>query len=132
MTEQADPNDSGLTTLLEALTTISYLKRGDGRAAAIAEYALDKYEKTMRDTSPSATRQSEQGIPEGIQKWGIATQSIPGHLPEQCMNRSRQGNERRLADRGRPAGQEERRFNADRRVNPDRRCNLNLGVDSGH
>jgi hypothetical protein len=126
MAEQADPNDNVLTILLEALTTISYLKREDGRAAAIAEYALDRYEKTIRNADSFAKRLSETGTPEGIQKWETAPQNFPGHLAEQRMNQTRQGTERRLADSWRPAGQAERRLFADRRVNPDRRCNPNL------
>lgn len=48
MTELANPGDKGLRILLEALTTISYLRGQEGRAAAIAEYALNQYEETLR------------------------------------------------------------------------------------
>ena len=53
MTEPATPNNKGLRILLEALTTISYLKGGEGRAAAIAEYALDQFGKTIRNAKAS-------------------------------------------------------------------------------
>jgi hypothetical protein len=109
MTELADPNDKGLRILLEALTTISYLKGGDGRAACIAEYALDRYVKSIRNAS-AADRETEM-------------QGFPGQHPEQRNHSSRRGIDRRHANGGPPVGEAERRLDADRRVNPDRRCN---------
>ena len=69
MTDQSNPGDKGLRILLEALTTISYLKREDGRAAAIAEYALDQYENAIRHAGAS------EGFYEGPY--------LPGLHPEQ-------------------------------------------------
>jgi hypothetical protein len=99
MTEQATPGDKGLRILLEALTTISYLKGDEGRASAIAEYALDLYEKAMRDAY------------------------LPGLCPEQRNHNSRRRVDRRHMNGTPPAGEIERRINAERRMNPDRRCN---------
>lgn len=107
MTEPANPNNKGLRILLEALTTISYLKGGDGRAAAIAEYALDQYEKAIRNAK-AAECVSE-------------TQLFSDHYPAQGNYRGRRRIDRREVNSGPRIGQAERRFNADRRVNPDRR-----------
>ena len=48
MKEAENPGEKILTILLEALTTISYLRGNDERAASIAEYALDQYENALR------------------------------------------------------------------------------------
>ncbi|MBU1363324.1 MAG: hypothetical protein KKE51_05810 [Gammaproteobacteria bacterium] len=87
MTEQANPNDRGVTILLEALTTISYLKRGDGRAAAIAEYALDGYETAMRNvnTGRRIDRRSVNG-------------GSPAGLAERRLGRDRRINPDRRCD----------------------------------
>lgn len=110
MTDQVNPGDKGLRILLEALTTISYLKREDGRAAAIAEYALDQYENALRYAGAS------EGFYEGPY--------LPGLHPEQRVCPPRRRAERRHANCDLPVGMAERRLNADRRVNPDRRCQL--------
>lgn len=107
MTEPAKPNDKGLRILLEALTTISYLKGGEGRAAAIAEYALDQFGKTLRNAKAS----------ECVSE----TQLFPDHYPEQRNYQGRRRTDRREVNSGPRIGQAERRLNADRRVNPDRR-----------
>lgn len=107
MTEPANPNDKGLRILLEALTTISYLKGGDGRAAAIAEYALDQYGKAIRNAKTS----------ECVSE----TLLFADHYPEQRNYPSRRRIDRRVVNNGPRIGQAERRLNADRRVNPDRR-----------
>lgn len=107
MTEPANPNDKGLRILLEALTTISYLKGGEGRAAAIAEYALDQFGKTIRNAKAS----------EGVSE----TQLFSDHYPEQRNNHGRRRIDRREVNSGPRIGQAERRLNADRRANPDRR-----------
>lgn len=104
MTDQSNPGDKGLRILLEALTTISYLKRDEGRAAAIAEYALDRYEHALSDATAA----------EGPY--------LPGLHPEQRVCPPRRRAERRHANGELPVGLAERRLNADRRVNPDRRC----------
>ncbi len=107
MTEQADHYDKGLRMLLEALTAISYLKAGEGRAAAIAEYALDQYEKALRNVDAYED--------------DTETQGFSGHDPER---RSQSSHRRfdRTVNSGPPLEQTDRRFGADRRVNPDRRC----------
>lgn len=107
MTEPANPNNKGLRILLEALTTISYLKGGEGRAAAIAEYALDQFGKTIRNGKAA----------EGISE----TLLFPDHYPEQRNNHGRRRIDRRGVNSGPRIGQAERRLNADRRVTPDRR-----------
>jgi hypothetical protein len=109
MTEQVDPNDKGLRIVLEALTTISYLKGVDGRAAAIAEYALDQYGKAIR--APSAADRE------------TGTQGFPGAYQEQRDHHARRRIDRRHVNIGPLVGLAERRLIADRRVNPDRRCN---------
>jgi hypothetical protein len=108
MTDQSNPGDKGLRILLEALTTISYLKREDGRAAAIAEYALDQYENAIRHAGAS------EGFYEGPY--------LPGLHPEQRVCPPRRRADRRHANCELPVDVVERRLNADRRVNPDRRC----------
>lgn len=109
MTESANPGDKGLRVLLEALTTISYLRGQEVRAASIAEYALDQYENAMRCA----------GHPEGLADLPY----FPGLRPEQrCLPWRRI--ERRYKKDGPPVGLVERRQIADRRVNPDRRCQL--------
>lgn len=115
MTEPANPNDKGLRILLEALTTISYLKGGDGRAAAIAEYALDQYGKTIRNAK-AAECVSE-------------TQFFSDHCPEQRHYPGRRRIDRREVNSGPRIGQTERRLNADRRVNPDRRRDQSMSVE---
>lgn len=107
MTEPANPDDKGLRILLEALTTISYLKGGDGRAAAIAEYALDRFGKTIRNAKAS--------------EYVSETLLFPDHYPEQRTNHGRRRIDRREVNSGPRSGHAERRLNADRRVNPDRR-----------
>jgi len=109
MTAPATPNDKGLRILLEALTTISYLKGGDGRAAAIAEYALDQYGKAIRNAK----------TPECVSE----TLLFADHYPEQRSSHGRRRIDRREVNSGPRSGQAERRLNADRRVNPDRRRN---------
>lgn len=109
MTEQATPGDKGLRILLEALTTISYLKGEEGRASAIAEYALDLYEKAVRHAEAF---EGEAEIP-----------YLPGFCPEQRNHSSRRRVDRRHMNGTPPAGEIERRINAERRMNPDRRCN---------
>ncbi len=107
MTEPAPPDNKGLRILLEALTTISYLKGGEGRAAAIAEYALDQFGKAIRNAKAS----------ECVSE----TQLFPDHYPEQRNYHGRRRIDRRDVNSGPRIGQAERRLNADRRVNPDRR-----------
>lgn len=123
MTEQDDPKDKGVRILLEALTTISYQKGGDGRAAAIADYALDEYGRTRQEASAADRRPSEYGAPEDIVARGSELQSIPGHHPEQRSQQSRRQSDRLSVISDALVGQAERRRNADRRVNPDRRRN---------
>jgi hypothetical protein len=108
MTDQVNPGDKGLRILLEALTTISYLKREERRAAAIAEYALDRYENALREAGTA------DGFSEGPY--------LPGLHPEQRVCPPRRRADRRHANCELPVGMAERRLNADRRVNPDRRC----------
>lgn len=115
MTEPANPNNKGLRILLEALTTISYLKGGDGRAAAIAEYALDQYGKAIRNT------EAAEGVSE--------TQLFPDHYPAQGNYHGRRRIDRREVNSGPRIGQAERRLNADRRVNPDRRRDQLMSVE---
>lgn len=112
MTEAENPGDKGLRILLEALTTISYLRREEGRAAAIAEYALDLYEKAMRHAETSG---GESELP-----------YLPGLCPEQRNHYARRRVDRRHTNSGPPAGEFERRYKADRRVNPDRRSSAAL------
>src|SRR5574343_130909 len=107
MTDQANPGDKGLRILLEALTTISYLKRDEGRAAAIAEYALDQYENALGHDGASV---------------GVSEDSyLPALLPEQRVALPSRDIDRRCSNDGLPAGLMERRLNVDRRVSPDRR-----------
>ncbi len=108
MTDQTNPGGKGLRILLEALTTISYLKRDDARAAAIAEYALDRYENALRVAGTT------DGVYDGPY--------LPGLHPEQRVCPPRRRVDRRHLNGKLPLGQVERRLNADRRVNPDRRC----------
>lgn len=115
MTEPANPNDKGLRILLEALTTISYLKGGDGRAAAIAEYALDQYGKAIRNAKAA--------------ECAFETQLFPDHYPERRNHHGRRRIDRREVNSGPRSGQAERRLNADRRVNPDRRHDQLMPVE---
>lgn len=108
MTDQINPGDKGLRILLEALTTISYLKRDEARAAAIAEYALDRYENALRNAG------SSDDAADGPY--------LPGLHPEQRVCPPRRRVERRHVNGKLPLGQKERRLNADRRIKPDRRC----------
>lgn len=108
MTDQINPGDKGLRILLEALTTISYLKRDEARAAAIAEYALDRYENALRDA----------GFCEDVSDGPY----LPGMHPEQRISPQRRRGDRRHLKGMLPLGLVERRLNADRRINPDRRC----------
>jgi hypothetical protein len=110
MTEQANPGDKGLRILLEALTTISYLKRDEARAAAIAEYALDQYENALRNAG------TYEDVSDGPY--------LPGLHPEQRVCPPRRRADRRHANGELPVGLAERRLNADRRINPDRRCQV--------
>ena len=128
MTEQANPNGKALRILLEALTTISYLKGGDGRAAAIAEYALNRYEKVTRNANTS-DRQSAYYAPENTMEWGTETQSFPEHHLEQRNHHTRRRIDRRHVNSGPPAEQAERRLSADRRVNAERRGNPLIGAE---
>jgi hypothetical protein len=118
VTEQDDPKDKGVRILLEALTTISYQKGGDGRAAAIAEYALDQYGRAIQEAG-AADRQ--YGAPGEIVERGAELQSISGHLPEQRNQHARRRSDRLYGMGEALVGPAERRRNADRRVNPDRR-----------
>jgi|GEM_PF-2407207 len=108
MTDQTNPGDKGLRILLEALTTISYLKRDEARAAAIAEYALDRYENALRNA--------------GCYEDASDGPYLPGLHPEQRVCPPRRRMDRRHVNGKPPVGQLERRLNADRRINPDRRC----------
>lgn len=74
MTEQAAPNDREVIILLEALTTISYLKSEDGRASAIAEYALDSYEKAIRNVN--AGRRNDRRNVNGGSLAGLAERRL--------------------------------------------------------
>lgn len=108
MREPANPGEKGLRILLEALTTISYLRGQEGRAASIAEYALDQYEKALRCAG------SSEGVAE--------LPYLPGLCPEQRNDHARRrSSDRRYVNSGPPFGQAERRLDADRRLNPDRR-----------
>lgn len=108
MTESANPGDKGLRILLEALTTISYLRGQDGRAASIAEYALDQYENTL----------CHAGHAEGANDLPY----LPGLCPEQRNHLAlRRSYDRRSINYGPPAGKADQRLGADRRMNSDRR-----------
>jgi hypothetical protein len=108
MTEPANPGDKGLRILLEALTTISYLRGQDGRAASIAEYALDQYENAMRCA----------GNLDGADDRPY----LPGLCPEKRnLHALRRNYDRRSINYGPPAGQADQRLGADRRMNSDRR-----------
>lgn len=142
MTQEADPRSKRITILLEALTTISYLKGGDGKAAAIAEYALDQYGKSIRNADASDRRRStyvsplgiqdrrsgeerrnRSGVQKGFSEWVTVAQLFLGCRADQRKMKSRRKNARRHAENGPPAGLDERRLNADRRVVADRRGN---------
>lgn len=111
MNDEADPADKRLRILLEALTTISYLKRAEGRAAAIAEYALDQYGRALRCGDGAADSETGSvGMPENQTAY-------------RNQNTRRRG-DRRYANEGPPLGLVERRVGGDRRLNPDRRCGL--------
>ncbi len=123
MTEQDEPRDKGLRILLEALTTISYQKGGDGRAAAIAEYALDQYGRTILEAGAAGRVPSEYGAPEAVVDRGSELPSIPAYHPEQRNQYARRRSDRLYGISETLVGSAERRRNADRRVNPDRRRN---------
>ena len=108
MMEAENPGDKILTILLEALTTISYLRGKDERAASIAEYALDHYEKALRYA----------GHAEGVGELPY----LPGLCPEQRNHHAlRRNNDRRSINYGPPAGLADQRLGAERRMNSDRR-----------
>jgi hypothetical protein len=108
MKEAENPGEKLLTILLEALTTISYLRGNDERAAGIAEYALDQYEKALRCAGHS------EGIGE--------MQYLPGLCPEQRnLDALRRSNDRRSVNFGPPVGKTDQRRSAERRMNSDRR-----------
>lgn len=108
MTEHANPGDKGLRILLEALTTISYMRGEDGRAAAVAEFALDQFERTLRYV--------------GHEGDAAELPYLPGLCPDKRNYLVRQRvNDRRSINSGPPPGVAERRFGTDRRLNPDRR-----------
>jgi hypothetical protein len=108
MTEAENPGEKTIRILLEALTTISYLRGQDERAAGIAEYALDQYAKAMR----------HGGHAEGFGE----LQYLPGLCPELRNHHAlRRSNDRRSINYGPPMGRTEQRLGADRRMNPDRR-----------
>lgn len=123
MTEQDEPSDKGLRILLEALTTISYQKREDGRAAAIAEYALDQYERSILEAGAAGRGPSEYGALGVVVDRGSELLSIPAYHPEQRNQHARRRSDRLYGISEALAGSAERRRNADRRVNPDRRRN---------
>lgn len=116
MTDQADPHDKALRILLEALTTISYLKKEAGRASAIAEYALDRYGKAIRDADEVARLREEDDTVCSIRDWLAARPGIPGRYFEQNRGACRRRNERRHVDCGPPPGCAERRQLGDRRA----------------
>lgn len=108
MNEAENPGEKILTILLEALTTISYLRGNDARAASIAEYALDQYENALRCAGRS------EGVGE--------LQYLPGLCPDQRnLHALRRRNDRRYINCGPPAGLAEQRLGTDRRMNSDRR-----------
>ncbi|MBT9523057.1 MAG: hypothetical protein IV101_19445 [Dechloromonas sp.] len=108
MMESEIPGEKTLRILLEALTTISYLRGQDERAAGIAEYALDQYERALR----------HGGLAEGIGE----LQYLPGLYPEQRnLHALRRNYDRRSINYGPPIERAEQRLGADRRMNPDRR-----------
>lgn len=108
MTEAENPGEKILTILLEALTTISYLRGKDEWAASIAEYALDQYERAMRHA----------GYAEGDGEVAY----LPGLCPEQRNHQAlRRCSDRRSVNFGPPIGQAEKRLSAERRMNSDRR-----------
>ncbi|NTV72147.1 MAG: hypothetical protein HGA71_18655 [Azonexaceae bacterium] len=108
MAEQEYPGEKTIRILLEALTTISYLRGNDQRAAGIAEYALDQYEKALRYAGHS------EGIGE--------MQYLPGLCLEQRNQHAlRRSYDRRSINYGPPAGQADQRLCSDRRMNSDRR-----------
>lgn len=108
MKEAENPGDKILTILLEALTTISYLRGKDERAASIAEYALDQYEKALRCA----------GRAEGAGELPY----LPGLCPDQRNHHAlRRSNDRRSINYGPPAGLADQRLGAERRRNSDRR-----------
>lgn len=108
MKEAENPGDKILTILLEALTTISYLRGNDERAASIAEYALDQYEKSLRHV----------GHGEGVGELPY----LPGLCPDQRNHHAlRRSNDRRSINYGPPAGLADQRLGAERRMNSDRR-----------
>lgn len=80
MTDQADPHDKAIRILLEALTTISYLKGGDGRASAIAEYALDRYGKIIREAE--AGRRPDGGAVSPIRNGRRPSRAFPAVIPK--------------------------------------------------
>lgn len=107
MMEPPNQGDKGLRILLEALTTISYLRGQEVRAAAIAEYALNQYEEALRYAGHAE---------------GTANPYLPGLCPEQRNHLAlRRAIDRRYIDSGPPFGVAERRVGADRRLSPDRR-----------
>ncbi|MBS1144300.1 MAG: hypothetical protein H6R14_1706 [Proteobacteria bacterium] len=108
MTEAEKAGEQTIRILLEALTTISYLRGQDERAAGIAEFALDQYEKAMR----------HGGHVEG----STELQYLPGLCPEQRnLHALRRNYDRRSINYGPPIGQAEQRLGAERRINLDRR-----------
>lgn len=107
MTDQADPDDKAIRILLEALTTISYLKGGDGRASAIAEYALDRYGKIIREAE--AGRRPDGGAVSPIREWPAAKPGFSGGYSEANRSQHRRRYERRHVNCGPPAGCVERR-----------------------
>jgi len=111
MNDEAGPNDKRIRILLEALTTISYLKRAEGRAAAIAEYALDQYGRALRGGADAADTD-------------IVSMSMPENQMAYRNQNTRRRGDRRHANEGPPLGLMERRLGGDRRLNPDRRCAL--------
>ena len=108
MNEVENPGEKLLTILLEALTTISYLRGNDERAASIAEYALDQYENALRYA----------GHAEGAGELPY----LPGLCPDQRNHHAlRRCNDRRSINYGPPAGLADQRLGTERRMNSDRR-----------
>lgn len=116
MTEQADPPNKALRILLEALTTISYLKRESGQASAIAEFALDCYGKAIREAGAEDRSAPESDVVPSVREWRSARSGWSGRYFEPGHGQSRRHGERRRVDCGPPAGCAERRVLGDRRA----------------
>lgn len=116
MTDQADPHDKAIRILLEALTTISYLKGGGGRASAIAEYALDRYGKLIREAASADPPSPEHGCLLELKERPATIPGLPGRFPQRGPGVCRRRNDRRHVNCGPPSGLAERRVIGDRRL----------------